>query len=115
MTPVCRGGNRRPYAQPRRQDTGVFLTWYDTVNQDLMMGQYADVQNLIVANPQPSITVSAAPGGGEFPANDAAKHKPDRASQNDEHKDDVCGRETDLRLPVDDPGDHHSAQPADGG
>ena len=45
-------------------DTGVFLTWYDTVSQNLMMGQYADVQNLIVANPQPSITVSAAPGGG---------------------------------------------------
>jgi plastocyanin len=39
-------------------DSNVFLTWYDTVNQDLVMGQYGDVQNLIVANPPPSLTVS---------------------------------------------------------
>ena len=39
-------------------DSGVYLSWYDTVTQDLMVGVYADVQNLIVANPQPSITPS---------------------------------------------------------
>ena len=44
-------------------DAGVFLTWYDTLNQDLVMGQYADVQNLIVANPQPSIVPSPSAAG----------------------------------------------------
>jgi plastocyanin len=44
-------------------DTSVFLSWYDTINQDLMLGQQGDVQNLIVANPQPSLTVSAGPAG----------------------------------------------------
>jgi plastocyanin len=42
-------------------DSGVFLSWYDTLTQDLMLGVVGDVQNLIVANPQPSITVSVAP------------------------------------------------------
>jgi plastocyanin len=43
-------------------DDGVYISWYDTVTQDLMVGVYADVANLIVANPQPSITPGAASG-----------------------------------------------------
>ena len=64
--PISLGPSASSSAEPAlaAADSGVFLTWYDTVNQDLKMGQYADVQNLIVANPQPSITVSAAPPTG---------------------------------------------------
>jgi hypothetical protein len=45
-------------------DSGVYISWYDTVTQDLMVGVIADVQNLIVANPQPSIVPSASSSGG---------------------------------------------------
>jgi plastocyanin len=44
-------------------DNLVFLTWYDTANQDLIMGAQGDVQNLIVANPQPSLVPGAGPAG----------------------------------------------------
>jgi plastocyanin len=44
-------------------DAGTYISWYDTVTQDLMVGALADVQNLIVANPQPSITPSFGPAG----------------------------------------------------
>ena len=66
FTPIQIGPSGTSAATPAlaASDSGVFLTWYDTVNQDLMMGQYADVQNLIVANPQPSITPSIAPPTG---------------------------------------------------
>jgi plastocyanin len=64
--PISLGPSASSSAEPAlaAADSGVFLTWYDTANQDLKMGQYADVQNLIVANPQPSITVSVAPTTG---------------------------------------------------
>jgi len=63
FTPIALGPSASSSSEPAlaASDAGVFLTWYDAVGQDLMMGQYADVQNLIVANPRPSITVSAAP------------------------------------------------------
>jgi plastocyanin len=37
---------------------GVYLSWYDTVNQNLMVGAQSDVQNILVANPPPSIVPS---------------------------------------------------------
>jgi plastocyanin len=40
-------------------DAGTYLSWYDEVTQDLMVGVLADVTNLIVANPPPSIVPSA--------------------------------------------------------
>jgi plastocyanin len=46
-------------------DTGVVLSWYDSVNQNLMVGIQGDVQNILVANPQPSIVPSF---GGTGPA-----------------------------------------------
>jgi len=39
-------------------DTGVVLSWYDSVNQNLMVGIQGDVQNILVANPPPSIVPS---------------------------------------------------------
>jgi len=39
-------------------DTGVVLSWYDSVNQNLMVGIQGDVQNILVANPQSSIVPS---------------------------------------------------------
>ena len=39
-------------------DTGVVLSWYDSVNQNLMVGIHGDVQNILVANPQSSIVPS---------------------------------------------------------
>jgi plastocyanin len=68
FNPIALGPSGSSSAHPAlaASDAGVFLTWYDTVNQDLMMGQYADVQNLIVAQPQPSIVPSfGATGGAE--------------------------------------------------
>ena len=44
-------------------DAGTYISWYDKVTQDLMVGVLADVSNLIVANPPPSITPSAASTG----------------------------------------------------
>jgi plastocyanin len=46
-------------------DTGVVLSWYDSVNQNLMIGMQGDVQNILVANPPPSIVPSF---GGTGPA-----------------------------------------------
>jgi plastocyanin len=39
-------------------DSGVYLSWYDTVNQNLMVGAESDVQNILVANPPPSVVPS---------------------------------------------------------
>ena len=39
-------------------DKGVVLSWYDAVNQNLMVGVQGDVQNILVANPPPSIIPS---------------------------------------------------------
>ena len=39
-------------------DSGVFLSWYDSVNQNLMVGVQGDLQNILVANPPPSIVPS---------------------------------------------------------
>src|SRR5207247_9706118 len=35
--------------------SGAVLSWYDTLTQDLMLGVLGDVQNLIVATPQPAL------------------------------------------------------------
>ncbi len=51
-------------------DTGVYLSWYDTVNQNLMVGVQGDVQNIVVANPPPSIVPSFGASG---PANCTGK------------------------------------------
>jgi plastocyanin len=64
--PLGPSGTSSAHPSLSASDAGVFLTWYDTLNQDLVMGQYGDVQNLIVANPQPSIVPSfGATGGAE--------------------------------------------------
>jgi plastocyanin len=80
--PIALGPSRASSAHPAlaASDLGVFLTWYDTVNEDLMMGQYADVQNLIVANPQPSIVPSVSVAGPACPQ--AKKVQLDIAAQN---------------------------------
>ena len=39
-------------------DSGVYLSWYDSVNQNLMVGVQGDLQNILVANPPPSIVPS---------------------------------------------------------
>ncbi len=44
-------------------DSGVYLSWYDTVNQNLMVGAESDVQNILVANPPPSIVPSFGASG----------------------------------------------------
>jgi plastocyanin len=51
-------------------DIGVVLSWYDSVNQNLMVGIQGDVQNILVANPPPSIVPSF---GGTAPANCTGK------------------------------------------
>jgi plastocyanin len=58
--PISLGPNAVTSAHPAlvASDTGVFLSWFDTLNQDLMVGEQGDVQNLIVAQPQPSLVPS---------------------------------------------------------
>ena len=51
-------------------DSGVYLSWYDSVNQNLMVGVQGDLQNILVANPPPSIVPSFGGGG---PANCTGK------------------------------------------
>jgi plastocyanin len=51
-------------------DSGVYLSWYDSVNQNLMVGVQGDVQNILVANPPPSIVPSFGASG---PANCTGK------------------------------------------
>jgi plastocyanin len=65
FAPIDIGPSAADAAHPAlaASDAGVFLTWYDTLNQDLILGELGDVQNLIVANPQPSITPSFGPSG----------------------------------------------------
>ncbi len=45
-------------------DNGVALSWYETQQQNLMVGFLGDLQDVLVAQPSPSLTVSQAPGGG---------------------------------------------------
>jgi len=51
-------------------DAGVVLSWYDSVNQNLMVGIQGDLQNILVANPPPSIVPSF---GASAPANCTGK------------------------------------------
>jgi plastocyanin len=51
-------------------DNAVYLSWYDSVNQNLMVGVQGDVQNILVANPPPSIVPSFGASG---PANCTGK------------------------------------------
>jgi Cupredoxin-like domain len=63
FAPISLGPNASTSAHPAlaSSDSGVFLSWYDTLNEDLMLGVQGDVQNLIVAQPQPSLVPSFAP------------------------------------------------------
>jgi plastocyanin len=63
FSPISLGPNASTSAHPAlaSSDAGVFLSWYDTLNEDLMLGVQGDVQNLIVAQPQPSLVPSFAP------------------------------------------------------
>jgi plastocyanin len=45
-------------------DSGVALGWYDETAQNQMIGFLGDLTEVVVARPSPSLTVSAAPGGG---------------------------------------------------
>jgi plastocyanin len=60
FAPISLGPNASTSAHPAlaSSDAGVFLSWYDTLNEDLMLGVQGDVQNLIVAQPQPSLVPS---------------------------------------------------------
>jgi plastocyanin len=78
--PLGPSGTSSAHPALAASDAGVFLTWYDTVNQDLMMGQYGDVQNLIVANPPPSIVPSQSSAGAACPP--AKKTQLDIVAQN---------------------------------
>jgi len=44
-------------------DSGVYLSWYDGVNQNLMVGVQGDLQNILVANPPPSVVPSFGASG----------------------------------------------------
>jgi plastocyanin len=44
-------------------DSGIYLSWYDSVNQNLMVGVQGDLQNILVANPPPSIVPSFGASG----------------------------------------------------
>jgi len=44
-------------------DSGVVLSWYDSVNQNLMVGIQGDLQSVLVANPPPSIVPSFGASG----------------------------------------------------
>jgi hypothetical protein len=65
FAPISLGPNASTSAHPAlaSSDAGVFLSWYDTLNQDLMLGVQGDVQNLIVAQPPPSLVPSFGPVG----------------------------------------------------
>lgn len=39
----------------------VFLAWYDTAEQNLLLGAMGDFQDVLIANPSPAPTVSIAP------------------------------------------------------
>jgi plastocyanin len=45
-------------------DAGVALGWYDTNQQNQMIGFFGDLQDLLIAQPSPSLTVSQAPATG---------------------------------------------------
>jgi plastocyanin len=42
-------------------DAGVALSWYDTNQMNLMVGFAGDLQDLLIAQPSPSLTLSQAP------------------------------------------------------
>ena len=60
FTPVELGSTAAGGLHPAlaASDSGVYLSWYDSVNQNLMVGVQGDVQNILVANPPPSIVPS---------------------------------------------------------
>jgi plastocyanin len=60
FTPVVLGSTAAGGLHPAlaASDSGVYLSWYDSVNQNLMVGVQGDLQNILVANPPPSIVPS---------------------------------------------------------
>jgi plastocyanin len=44
-------------------DNGVALSWYETTQQNQMIGFLGDLADVLVAQPSPSLTVSQGPGG----------------------------------------------------
>jgi plastocyanin len=69
FTPADLGHTAQSAAAPSlaTSDNGVALGWYDTVGQNQMLGFYGDLTDIVVAQPSPSLTRSAAPTapGGE--------------------------------------------------
>jgi plastocyanin len=63
FTPVDIGHTTANAAGPSlaSSDAGVALGWYDTNQQNQMIGFLGDLQNLLVAQPSPSLTISIAP------------------------------------------------------
>ena len=45
-------------------DNGVALAWYETTQQNQMIGFLGDLADVLVAQPSPSLTVSQGPAGG---------------------------------------------------
>jgi plastocyanin len=45
-------------------DAGVALSWYETEQQDQMIGFLGDLQDVLVAQPSPSLTIAQSTGGG---------------------------------------------------
>lgn len=45
-------------------DNGIALSWYETQQQNQMVGFLGDLQDVLVAQPSPSLTVSQGPSGG---------------------------------------------------
>jgi plastocyanin len=45
-------------------DGKAYLAWYDPTNQNLMLGIYGDVSDVVLANPSPSLQVSIGPPAG---------------------------------------------------
>ena len=51
-------------------DNGVALSWYETTQQNQMIGFLGDLSEVLVAQPSPSLTVSQGPAGGATCGND---------------------------------------------
>jgi plastocyanin len=66
FTPVDTGHTTASGIDPSLavSDGGVALSWYETQQQNLMVGFIGDLQDVLVAQPSPSLTVSQGPSGG---------------------------------------------------
>lgn len=58
---AIQGGGTGAHPSLAASGGNVFLAWYDTVEQDLLLGAMGDFQDILIANPSPVPTMSVAP------------------------------------------------------